>query len=153
MLVYLYHQHIIPVCEASVPFYEKGEYLNLFVQVLTIGVQGAYFWLIIFYLVFHCFTNFFAEVTRFADRRFYDDWWNAGDLAEYWRKWNHPIHHWLVRHIYFPLVRRKFSPDIAKLLTFLFSAIAHEYVAVGTFRVFNCVSFMIMMIDIPLISL
>jgi len=110
-------------------------------------------WLIMFYLIFHCFTNFFAELTRFADRRFYSDWWNAGDLAEYWRKWNHPIHHWLIRHIYFPLIRRKFSPDSAKLLTFLFSAVAHEYVAVGTFRVFNCVSFMVMMVNIPLISL
>lgn len=98
-------------------------------------------------------TNFFAEITGFEDRRFYSDWWNAGDLGEYWRKWNNPIHNWLIRHIYFPLVRRKYSQTNAGLLTFLFSAIAHEYVAIGTFRIFNMISFMVMMVNVPLISL
>ncbi|KAF0494959.1 MBOAT-domain-containing protein [Gigaspora margarita] len=33
-------------------------------------------YLLIFYIIFECICNVFAELTRFADRNFYDDWWN-----------------------------------------------------------------------------
>jgi len=52
------------------------------------AVPAAYCWLFMFYTVFHSYMNFMAELTYFADRRFYSDWWNANDLGEYWRKWN-----------------------------------------------------------------
>jgi len=95
--------------------------------------------------------NFWAEITRFADRRFYADWWNAGYLAEYWRKWNFPIHSFLHRHIYYPLRRRNVSKKLALLLTFMISAAAHEYIVVGIFRVFNFIAFTIMIVNVPLI--
>jgi diacylglycerol O-acyltransferase-1 len=136
-----------------VPYFEQKDYLNFTISVLSVGVAGAYFWLVFFYMVFHAFTNLMAELTRFADRRFYSDWWNSGDLAEYWRKWNNPIHNWLIRHMYYPLLRRGYTSDTARLLTFIFSAVFHEYIAVGTFRVFNMLSFILMIINIPLISL
>jgi diacylglycerol O-acyltransferase 1 len=106
-----------------------------------------------FFLIFHAWTNLFAEFTRFADRRFYADWWNAGDLGEYWRKWNHPIHNWLIRHCYYPLVRRGVSADMAKFLTFLFSALAHEYCVVGIFRVNNFMGFLLMIVNVPAMQL
>jgi sterol O-acyltransferase len=31
---------------------------------------------IAFFLIFDCIALFFAEITRFADRQFYEDWWN-----------------------------------------------------------------------------
>ena len=52
------------------------------------AVPASYFWLVIFYSTFHVWLNFLAELSQFADRRFYSDWWNAGNLSEYWRKWN-----------------------------------------------------------------
>ena len=85
----------------------------------------------------------------FADRRFYSDWWNAGDLGEYWRKWNQPIHNYLIRHIYFPCRRAGYSATFGMLLTFTFSAVFHEYVDVGVFSVFNCIAFTLMMVNIP----
>ena len=91
-----------------------------------------------------------AEITMFADRRFYSDWWNAGNLGEFWRKWNYPIHNWLARHVYFPLIRRGFKVDSARLITFMVSALAHEYIAVGSFRVFNMIAFAFMMVNIPI---
>ena len=127
--------------------------MNIFISVLTIGISCAYLWLIFFYLIFHAATNLFAELTRLADRRFYSDWWNAGDLAEYWRKWNYPIHNWLIRHVYYPLIRRGVSQNNARLLTFFFSAVAHEYVVVGSFRIVNFLAFFIMIVNIPLISI
>lgn len=33
-------------------------------------------YLFIFYIIFECILNGFAEISRFADRNFYDDWWN-----------------------------------------------------------------------------
>jgi diacylglycerol O-acyltransferase 1 len=123
------------------------------IAILKIGVPSSYIWLCIFYWLFHAWTNFWGEVTRFADRRFYSDWWNSGNLAEYWRKWNYPIHNWLVRHVYFPLVRRGCSSEIARLLTFTVSAVFHEYIIVGTFRVFNMSAFTMMIINVPLMQL
>jgi hypothetical protein len=41
---------------------------------LILPFTGAYF--LIFYIVFDVVTNGFAELTRFADREFYSDWWN-----------------------------------------------------------------------------
>jgi hypothetical protein len=52
------------------------------------AVPAAYFWLAMFYCVFHSYLNLWGEITGFADRRFYSDWWNANNLSEYWRKWN-----------------------------------------------------------------
>jgi sterol O-acyltransferase len=33
-------------------------------------------WLMLFYIIFECICNATAELTRFADRSFYADWWN-----------------------------------------------------------------------------
>ena len=46
-----------------------------------------------------------CEVLRFGDRVFYKAWWNATDFETYWRTWNLPVHYWIVRHSYFPLLR------------------------------------------------
>ena len=114
------------------------------------AVPGAYVWLAMFYSVFHLFLNIMAELTQFGDRRFYSDWWNAGNLGEYWRKWNQPIHNWLQRHIYFPLRRAGFSSSSGLLITFTVSAIFHEYIVIGVFSVVNFVAFTLMMVNVPL---
>ena len=89
-------------------------------------------------------------MTRFSDRRFYSDWWNAGSLAEYWRKWNSPIHNWLVRHLYYPMIRRGMNSGTARFITFLFSAAFHEYIVIGSFRIFNMLAFSFMIINFPI---
>lgn len=115
------------------------------------AVPAAYFWLIMFYCLFHSYLNMWAEITRFADRRFYSDWWNANNLSEYWRKWNQPIHNFLIRHVYYPLRRRRVSSEMCMLVTFTFSALAHEYIVVGIFSVVNFIAFILMMVNIPVI--
>lgn len=114
------------------------------------SVPAAYLWLTMFYSFFHSYMNLWGELTMFADRRFYSDWWNAGDLSEYWRKWNFPIHSFLMRHVYFPLRRRNVYKPLGLLITFLVSAIAHEYLIVGIFRVSNMIAFTLMIINVPI---
>jgi len=148
-MCYLFLQHVVPKCKESLVYFETRNYFKICVSVLGVGVPCSYVWLSIFFGLFHAWTNFWGEVTRFADRRFYSDWWNSGNLAEYWRKWNYPIHNWLVRHIYFPLVRRGIKSDLARLLTFTVSAIFHEYIIIGIFRECNLLAFTLMIINIP----
>lgn len=140
---------MLPVCrDAVVPLREKN-YYKIFSELLRMSVPTAYCWLTLFYGIFHSFMNLFAELTYFADRRFYSDWWNAGSLSEYWRKWNHPIHNFLIRHVYYPSRRRKINKEVALLITFLISAIAHEYIIVGVFRAINFLGFTMMIVNVP----
>ena len=152
-MIYIFVQHIAPILNESLIHFEQRNYTKIVIAILRIGVPSSYVWLAIFYWLFHAWTNFWGEVTRFADRRFYSDWWNAGNLAEYWRKWNYPIHNWLVRHMYFPLVRRGYNSELSRFLTFAVSAAFHEYIIVGVFRVCNLTAFTMMIINVPLMQL
>lgn len=129
--LYLLTQHMFPCGdEALVPIH-NGDYLKVFSLTLKMAVPAAYFWLTMFYCLFHSYLNLFAELTYFADRRFYSDWWNAPNLSIYWRKWNAPIHNFLHRHVYYPLRRKGISFFATSILTFFVSAVFHEYVMVG----------------------
>lgn len=97
---------MVPIAVESIEPMRNGDYMKVFLLTLQMSVPAAYLWLMFFYSFFHSYMNFWGELTYFADRRFYHDWWNAGDLSEYWRKWNFPIHSFLIRHIYYPLRRR-----------------------------------------------
>ncbi|RKP14139.1 MBOAT, membrane-bound O-acyltransferase family-domain-containing protein [Piptocephalis cylindrospora] len=105
-----------------------------------------------FFIVFECVCNGFAELTRFADRRFYDDWWNSSTWDEFARKWNRPVHLFLLRHVYFPLRHGLGLPKAqANFYTFLFSALAHElavWIMAGRLRMFF---FAMQMLQIPLV--
>lgn len=141
---------MLPIARDAEEWLVKGEKMKVFLEVLRMAVPAAYVWLAIFYGFFHSFMNIMAEISYFADRRFYSDWWNAGSLSEYWRKWNHPIHNFLIRHVYFPLRRRKVNKPLALFITFLVSALAHEYIIIGIFRVVNFIAFTLMIVNVPL---
>ena len=65
----------------------------------------------------------------FADRRFYDDWWNSTSWDEFSRKWNKPVHTFLLRHVYASSISSyKLSRQSAMFFTFLLRAAAHELV-------------------------
>jgi sterol O-acyltransferase len=44
--------------------------------------------------------NALAEITRFADRGFYADWWNSVSWDQFSRDWNRPVYNFLLRHVY-----------------------------------------------------
>jgi sterol O-acyltransferase len=83
--------------------------------------------LLVFLVIFEYILNAFAEITRFADRQFYADWWNSCDWLEFSREWNKPVHHFFRRHVY-SASRIHLSRPMATIITFLISALAHELV-------------------------
>jgi len=82
--------------------------------------------LALFFMVFDVLLNAFAEVTLFGDRRFYGDWWNATSFSEFSRKWNRPVHNWLLHHVYLPLQGAGLGTFVARYGTFGVSIVAHE---------------------------
>ena len=56
-------------------------------------------WLTFFYLLFHSFLNTMGEILSFADRNFYNDWWNSDDIVVFWKTWNLPVHRWAVSFV------------------------------------------------------
>jgi len=108
--------------------------LGLFERLLKLSLPNLYLWLLIFYALFHCWLNVLGEITRFGDRRFYGDWWNAASFGEYWKKWNLPVHHWCLRHLYFPLLRRGWGKMSAGYVVFFVSGLLHEFVIVVPLR-------------------
>ncbi|OQD79555.1 hypothetical protein PENANT_c048G03635 [Penicillium antarcticum] len=57
-------------------------------------------YLLAFYVIWECVLNALAEITMFADRGFYADWWNSVSWDQFARDWNRPVHNFLLRHVY-----------------------------------------------------
>ncbi|XP_066372927.1 diacylglycerol O-acyltransferase 1-2-like isoform X3 [Miscanthus floridulus] len=125
LMGFIIEQYINPIVKNSKhPL--KGNFLNAIERVLKLSVPTLYVWLCMFYCFFHLWLNILAELLCFGDREFYKDWWNAKTVEEYWRMWNMPVHKWIIRHIYFPCIRKGFSRGVAILISFLVSAVFHE---------------------------
>ncbi|CDJ39703.1 diacylglycerol acyltransferase, putative [Eimeria tenella] len=103
---------------------------HFFRQMVRLSIPNLYVWLLMFIGLFHHWCNILAEITRFGDREFYLDWWNASSFGEYWRKWNLPIHFFLHRHVNKPLLRNGVPKFFAACVVFFISALMHEYLVV-----------------------
>ncbi|XP_029450919.1 sterol O-acyltransferase 2 [Rhinatrema bivittatum] len=108
------------------PFSAKALVLSIFHATLP----GTLVLLVSFFCFLHCWLNAFAEMLRFADRMFYQDWWNSTSFANYYRTWNVVIHDWLYYYVYQDLMwlLNKKCRAMAMLAVFLMSAAVHEYV-------------------------
>ncbi|KAI9772102.1 MAG: acyl-CoA/sterol acyltransferase [Geoglossum simile] len=77
-------------------------------------------YLLAFYVIWECILNVLAELTQFADRGFYADWWNATSWDQYARDWNRPVHNFLLRHVYHSSISTfRVSRKSATTITFL----------------------------------
>ncbi|KAG6331832.1 hypothetical protein ID866_7254 [Astraeus odoratus] len=126
---------------------------SFFRSLLDLALPFMIAYLLLFYIIFECICNGFAELSRFADRQFYEDWWNSTSWDEFSRKWNKPVHTFLLRHVYastlasYPSVSR----TGAMVMTFLLSAAAHELVMVIVTHKIRLYLFLMQLIQIPLI--
>ncbi|KAJ1772716.1 Sterol O-acyltransferase 2 (Sterol-ester synthase 2) [Coemansia sp. RSA 1813] len=93
----------VVVAHLMIPHLERMSQTGVLMTTVHLMGPMATCWLLFFFITFDSISNGFAELTRFADRRFYDDWWNARGLDEFSRKWNRPVHLFLARHIYMPI--------------------------------------------------
>ncbi|KAJ5852126.1 Sterol O-acyltransferase ACAT/DAG/ARE [Penicillium soppii] len=108
--------------------------------------------LLVFLVIFEYVLGAFAELTRFADRHFYADWWNSCDWMEFSREWNVPVHHFLFRHVYWP-ARCNFSQPVAMVITFLVSSIFHELIMSCITKKLRGYGFLAMMLQLPIVAI
>merc|ERR1712071_205968 len=110
----------------------------LILSIFGCMLPGTLVLLLGFYAILHSWLNAFAEMLRFGDRMFYQDWWNASSYATYYRTWNIVVHDWLYTYIYREVHelcgrRNRYIPLFA---VFAVSSLVHEYIITFTFRCF-----------------
>lgn len=73
---------------------------------------------------------------------------------EFARKWNKPVHHWLLRHVYAQSIDSyKLSKLNASFVTFLLSSCLHEMVLAACTRRIRLYLLVMQMLQLPLIML
>lgn len=153
LILYVVNKHITPALNDVMQPIHDQDILLIFQQFIHISLPNTYVWLLGFYAFFHLWLNLLAELTRFSDREFYLDWWNARTIDEYWRLWNLPVHHWMLRHLYYPIIRLQYSKKIAVFCAFLFSALLHEIIISIPFRRISYHAFIGMLAQAPLVTI
>ncbi|KAJ9649030.1 Sterol O-acyltransferase 2 (Sterol-ester synthase 2) [Coniosporium apollinis] len=110
--------------------------------------------LLSWYVIWECVLNVLAEITRFADRGFYGDWWNSVSWDQYARDWNRPVHNFLLRHVYHSSISAfHLSKMAAMFVTFLLSACVHELVMLCLFKKVRGYLFAMQLAQLPLAAL
>ncbi|GAA5959794.1 hypothetical protein JCM21900_001017 [Sporobolomyces salmonicolor] len=125
---------------------------SFFASMLDLAVPFTACYLLIFFIIFECICNVFAEFTKFSDRAFYSDWWNSTTFDEFSRRWNVPVHTFLLRHVYASTMSTyHFSKFQAAFVTFFLSACVHELVMAVVTKKIRLYLFMLQMAQLPLI--
>ncbi|KIV88041.1 hypothetical protein PV10_08971 [Exophiala mesophila] len=108
--------------------------------------------LLVFLVIWEYILGAFAEITCFADRHFYSDWWNSSDWLEFSREWNIPVYHFLRRHVFFSS-KTYVSTSMAMTITFLVSALGHELIMGCITKKLRGYGFVAMMLQLPIVAL
>ncbi|KAI9902547.1 hypothetical protein N3K66_001899 [Trichothecium roseum] len=146
-------QYATPVLINSLDKIRSLDIPSILERLMKLSTISLVIWLAGFFALFQSFLNALAEVMRFGDRSFYDDWWNSESLGAYWRTWNKPVYTYFKRHVYMPMVGRGWSPRVASFSVFFMSAVLHEIlVGVPTHNIIG-VAFLGMLMQLPLIAL
>lgn len=118
---------------------KPGTLGDFLISIFKSTLPGTFCLLLLFYGLLHSWFNFWAEMLRFPDRLFYEDWWNSLEFGTYYRKWNIVVHEFLYYYVYMDILKffkGKISRNTSQLLTFLISAVIHEWIltyAIGFF--------------------
>ncbi|KAH7362733.1 sterol O-acyltransferase [Plectosphaerella cucumerina] len=108
--------------------------------------------LLVFLVIFEYVLGAAAEITHFADRHFYSDWWNSTDWMEFSREWNVPVYSFLRRHVY-SASRPHIGRANATVITFLISAVGHEVVMACITKKLRGYGFICQMLQLPIVML
>jgi len=108
--------------------HEPGDIRALLLSMFNSMLPSIAVYLLAFFGILHCWMNCGAELTRFADRQFYQDWWNSTSFLVYYRKWNLVVGDWLFNYLYSESLKAGRSRNFALFLTFVMSALVHEYI-------------------------
>jgi sterol O-acyltransferase len=111
-------------------------------------------YLLVWYLIWETILNILAELTYFADRSFYNAWWNSVSWDQFARDWNRPVHVFLLRHVYHSSISSlKVNKHTATLITFFLSACVHELVMWCLFKKLRGYLLFLQMCQLPLVRL
>ncbi len=119
-------QYASPVLQNSLDKIASLDIFSILERLMKLSTISVVIWLAGFFALFQSFLNALAEVTRFGDRDFYEDWWNAPSVGVYWRTWNKPVYQFMKRHIFSPLIGRGWSSGASSIAVFVFSGVLHE---------------------------
>jgi sterol O-acyltransferase len=112
---------------------------NLIMSLLGLMCLGLFHLFTAQGAILHAWMNFHAELTRFADRHFYEDWWTCTDYQTFYRKWNYVVYDWIYAYMYRD-VRSLFKNTkyrfLAVLPTLFISAVFHEYIIAVAIKFF-----------------
>ncbi|KAI6884995.1 acyl-CoA/sterol acyltransferase, partial [Hortaea werneckii] len=136
--------------EAGMPIEERWQEFPFIVSdmLFPLLIEQLLTW----YLIWECILNVLAEVTRFADRGFYGDWWNSVTWDQYARDWNRPVHNFLLRHVYHSSISTfHLSRNAATFVTFLLSALVHEMCMAIMFKKVRGYLFWMQLLQMPLV--
>lgn len=152
MIVEHYVLPVIPINRDLMTTRQKLEELPWLLLKLVFPFISLY--LLTFYIIFETVCQWFAEVTRFADRNFYNDWWNAVTWDEFARDWNVPVHRFLLRHVYHSSISSlHVHKQTATLITFFLSSIVHELVMACMTKKIRCYLLASQMLQLPLVMI
>jgi sterol O-acyltransferase len=104
---------------------------NLIMSLLGLMCLGLFHLFTAQGAILHAWMNFHAELTRFADRHFYEDWWTCTDYQTFYRKWNYVVYDWIHAYIYKDVKKAAKSRGFKKLpvlLSMIISSLFHEYI-------------------------
>lgn len=149
--VYLYPTCIRVIRLAEHPWPDFWTSTVEWLYLVTEIIPGfSVMFMLTFYFIWDAFLNCVAELTCFADRYFYGDWWNCTTFAEWSRLWNVPVHKWLLRHVFHSLMNHfRLTSAQATLYTFILSSILHEISLFVIFKKVRPFMFLFQMTQIP----
>lgn len=115
-------------------------YMDMQMPVICVTLLNIYLW-------FESIPNAMAELTYYADRQFYLDWWNATSVEEFIKKWYKLPYLFFYRHG-FVTMAVKYSVDqrIAVILSFAIYALFMELIIVMSTGVLKFYLFKLLMI-------
>ena len=146
---------IFPVVMMTVSMKESGMSLRERVMEFPWILSDLLFpfmieYLLAWYVIWEAVLNLLGEVTYFADREFYADWWNCVSWDQFARDWNRPVHNFLLRHVYHSSISAlKLNKHTATLVTFLLSACVHELVMWCIFKKLRGYLLFLQMFQLP----
>jgi len=64
-------QYISPTIQNAIPHIQSRNIMGIIERLAKLAIPNVFGWILMFYANFHCWLNFIAEMTCFADRVFY----------------------------------------------------------------------------------
>jgi sterol O-acyltransferase len=150
--IYPVVMHTLEMKESGMPLLQRLEEFPWVLSDLLFPFMMEY--LLSWYVIWEAVLNVLAELTLFADRGFYADWWNSVSWDAFARDWNRPVHNFLLRHVYHSSISAfHLSRGSATLMTFFLSACVHELVMWCIFKKLRGYLLFLQMMQLPLVML